>query len=239
MNRFRATALLLALALPCGLGGCAAAVVGGLAAAGGAGYVAGQERGVNGIAADHTVKTDFENALIRTDPHLQAGIDTTVFQGRMLLTGRVATPAEKAEAGQIAMRTPNVRAVYNEIEVAPQESFWHDARDTWISTRIRSEMVLDPKIRSLNYSIDTVNGSVYLIGSARSQAELRRVLRIARYVPGVKRVISYIDLRSGVPVNRGYGGAMPPPAPMAGPAGAMPVAPGPAVPASPIEVQKL
>jgi osmotically-inducible protein OsmY len=231
--------VLLILALPCGLGGCAVAVVGGLAAAGGAGYAAGQERGVNGIAADHTIKTDFENALIRANPHLQAGIDTTVYQGRMLLTGRVSTPAEKAEAGQIAEHTRSVRAVYNEIEVAPPESFWHDARDTWISTRIRSQMVLDPKIRSLNYSIDTVNGSVYLIGSARSRDELGRVLRIARYVPGVKRVVSYVDIRTGVPVDRGYGEAMAPPAPMTGPDGGMPIAPGPTVPASPIEVQKL
>jgi hypothetical protein len=55
--------------------------------------------------------------------------------------------------------------------------------------------MLDPDIRSGNYTIDTQRGSVYLIGSARSQAELERATRIARYIPGVKRVITYVELR--------------------------------------------
>jgi hypothetical protein len=60
--------------------------------------------------------------------------------------------------------------------------------------------MLDPDIRSGNYTIDTQRGSVYLIGSARSQAELERATRIARYIPGVKRVITYVELRPGAPV---------------------------------------
>jgi osmotically-inducible protein OsmY len=232
MNRCRATALLFCgLALPCSLGGCAVALVGGLAAAGGAGYTASQERGVNGLASDFTIKTDFENALIRTNAKLQADIDTTVYQGRMLLTGRVTDPAQKAQVEQIALHTANVRAVYNEIEVARPETFFDNAQDTWISTRIRSAMVLDPKIRSVNYTIDTVNGSVYLIGAARSQAELDRADQIARYVPGVRRVVSYVTIRPGEPVA-----ATAAPSVQTGPAA---YGSGPAAPASPIEVQKL
>ena len=61
--------------------------------------------------------------------------------------------------------------------------------------------MLDPDIRSGNYTIDTQKGSVYLIGSARSQAELERATRIAQYIPGVKRVVSYVELRAGAPVG--------------------------------------
>jgi hypothetical protein len=60
--------------------------------------------------------------------------------------------------------------------------------------------MLDPDIRSGNYTIDTQKGSVYLIGSARSRAELERATRIAQYIPGVKRVVSYVELRPGAPV---------------------------------------
>ena len=67
--------------------------------------------------------------------------------------------------------------------------------------------MLDPEVRSGNFTIDTSNGSVYLIGSARTQAELELASRIARYIPGVKRVVSYVELRSGAPVAAG-----PPPA---------------------------
>ena len=40
------------------------------------------------------------------------------------------------------------------------------------------------KIRSVNYTIDTANGSVYLIGSARTQTELDRATGVARNVSG-------------------------------------------------------
>ena len=61
-------------------------------------------------------------------------------------------------------------------------------------------MVLDSKVRSVNFDIDTANGSVYLMGSAHTQDELDRATRIARYVPGVKRVVSYVEVESGAPV---------------------------------------
>ncbi|HKS90087.1 MAG TPA: BON domain-containing protein, partial [Stellaceae bacterium] len=199
--------------------------------AAGGGYAAGQERGINGAVNDFAVKSDIEKALA-ADPQLQSGVTMTVYQGRVLLTGRVPNPQLRAEAEQIAGRTHDVRAVYNELEVAPAETAWDDAKDAWITTRVRSEMVLDPAVKSLNYTIDTANGSVYLIGSARSQTELDRATQIARYVPGVKRVVSYVELRGGSPVA-----AMP--APYRAPAGSYGIAPGGGGPQAPIEVQKL
>ena len=224
--------LMLAIVLPLALGGCAGVlIVGGLAAAAGGGYAAAQERGVAGAASDFAIKTDIEKGLISTDPQLQAGVTTTVYEGRVLLTGRVPTEQMKAVTEQIARQTHDVRAVYDELEVASAEGVWDDAKDAWITTRVRSEMVFNPDIRSVNYTIDTSNGSVYLIGSARSQGELDRATRIARYVPGVKRVVSYVELRSGAPIAAG------PPAPSS----AYPSSPYPpsAAPQAPIEVQKL
>jgi osmotically-inducible protein OsmY len=223
--------LALPVGLPLTLGGCdGGLILGGLAIAASGGYVAAQERGIDGTASDFAIKTDIAKAFTSTDPRLQAGITTNVYQGRVLLTGRVPTPDMKATAVQIAGRIHDVRGVYDEIELAPPDSFWDGAQDTWISTRVRAEMVADPAIRSVNYTIDTANGAVFLIGSARSQAELDRATRIARYVPGVKRVVSYVELRSGSPVAAG---AMPPP--MAAPSPGQPSA----APRTPVEVQKL
>ena len=219
------------IALPLALGGCAGAlVVGGLAAAAGGGYAAAQERGVNGVVDDLSLKTDIEKGLLQQDAQLQTGITASVFGGRVLLTGRVASPEMKAAAEQIAGQTHDVRAIYDEVEVAPAAGAWDDASDAWITTRVRSELVIDPDVRSVNYTIDTANGSVYLMGSARSQAELDRATRIARYVPGVRRVVSYVDIRGGSPVA-----AMPAAPPAANPG---PYRPGRA-PQAPIEVQKL
>ena len=87
----------------------------------------------------------------------------------------------------------------DEIEVAGNDTFFDDAKDAWIGTQVRSEMVLDPDIRAVNYMIQTENGSVYLIGMARTPRELQSVTDIARHVRGVKRVVSYVELRPGAP----------------------------------------
>ncbi|HTT81373.1 MAG TPA: BON domain-containing protein [Stellaceae bacterium] len=233
-----ATGIAAALALatlPLGLGGCVGAVVvGGMAAAGGAGYLADQERGVNGLADDLRIKTDVQAELMRADPRFQQSVTTTVYGGRVLLAGRVPTPQMKFAADRIAGRTRGVRAVYDQLVVAPPETAWDDAKDAWITAEIRSKMTLDPKIRAVNYVIDTDNGSVYLIGSARDQAELDRVTQIARYVPGVRRVVSYIDLRPGAPPAVAAMPAVP-----AGAFAAPPSASPAAAPEAPIAVQRL
>src|SRR5439155_94270 len=144
------------VALPAMLGGCAGVLlVGGLAAAGGGGYAAAQERGVGGAVGDFEIQTDVERAFVDNGPGLQEGIATTVYQGRVMLTGRVATPDMKARAVQVAGRVAGVKALYDEVEVAPPGSTWDATKDSWITARLRSEMTLEPDIRSGNYTIDT------------------------------------------------------------------------------------
>jgi len=221
----------LIVSLPVALGGCPAAIVAGLGAAGGTGYAANQERGAGGSVDDFKIKTNIQNAWLNTNPLMQRDLSVTVYEGRILLTGAAPDPQFKAQAKEVASRVPGVRAVYDEIEVAPSESTWESAKDTWITSRVRTELAFNPDVRSVNYTIETANKSVYLIGSARSQAELDIATTVARTTPDVKRVVSYVEIRPGVPVA-----AQPPASPQAsGPGSAAPAA----APATRVEVEKL
>jgi osmotically-inducible protein OsmY len=82
--------------------GCPLAIVGGIAAAGGAGYAANQERGVGGTAHDFSIKTNIQTALVKTNPDMAASLNVTVYEGRALLTGIAPNPEIKAQAGDIA-----------------------------------------------------------------------------------------------------------------------------------------
>ena len=249
--------LTLGLGLSTGLSGCPLAIVGGVAAAGGAGYEANQERGVQGSVNDFTIKTNIQNAWLKADPNLPAKLNLTVYEGRVLLAGTAATPERKAEADEIARTIPGVRVVYNEVEVTPGESFWDSTKDAWISSEVRSKLVFS-NVRSVNYTIETVDRSVYLIGSARSEAELNRATDLARNVAGVKRVVSYVEIRPGAPPGAQVAGPTsspePTPTPLpaapsgnsaepsaysAGPAGPPPETSPSAAPTTPVEVQKL
>jgi osmotically-inducible protein OsmY len=221
----------LIVALPVVLGGCPAAIVAGLGAAGGAGYAANQERGTGGTVDDLKIKTNIQNAWLQTNPLMQRDLNVTVYEGRTLLTGTAPNPEFKAQAKEVASRVQGVRAIYDEIEVAPAESVWDSAKDTWITSRVRTELTFNPDVRSVNYSIETANKSVYLIGSARSQAELDIATTAARTTPDVKRVVSYVEIRPGAPVAAQPAALPPSNAPSA-------AAPG-AAPATPVEAEKL
>ena len=159
---------------------------------------------------------------------------------------RVGVAAQtRAQAEQIARRTEGVAGVYNEIQVAPTEDPLQTAKDSWITARVRSDLMFDPDVRSGNYTIETDRQSVYLMGSARSQVELDRATQLARYVPGVERVVSYVDVRYGEP-NGGVPATAQAGPPLQGPwthpSGAGSYAPplsGPSPSNAPIQVQKL
>lgn len=233
MSKFRlAFCLLPVLALPA-LAGCAAVAVGGVAAAGaGAGYAAGQERGVTGTVNDLKIENDIAAAWQNANPPLAGSVTATAYEGRVLLTGTLPSARERAEAGAVARGVPGVRVVYDEIAVGPGETTWDAARDAWISARLRSDLVLDSDVRSVNYDIETVNGTVYLLGSARDPAELARVTHAARYLPAVRRVVSFVTIRPGAPA---LAAISPPPPVRTEPPPAVP----PAVPPVPVEVHKL
>jgi len=227
--------LALGLGLTGSLCGCPLAIVGGIAAAGGAGYTANQERGVGGTASDFSMKTNIQGALAKSSPEMAAHVDVTVYEGRALLTGTAPDPQMKAEASDAARGIPGVRAVYDEIQVAPSESVWNSTKDAWITSEVRSNLVFS-NVRSVNYHVETVDRSVYLIGSARSQAELDHATDLARNVPGVKRVVSYVEIRPGEPPGAQTAETPPPPPSAAASGPAAPIAP---APTTPVEVQKL
>ncbi len=137
----------LTLALPLLLGGCPVAIVGGLAAAGGAGYAANQERGMSGAVDDFTIKTNIQNAWIKANPNMQADLNVTVYEGRVLLTGSAPNPEIRTQAVQLARGVSGVRTIYDEIEVGPPETAMNSMKDSWITSRIKSDFVFDGKIR--------------------------------------------------------------------------------------------
>ena len=71
---------------------------------------------------------------------------------------------------------------------------------------MRSDLVFS-NIRSVNYTVETVDHSVYLIGSARSEAELDHATDLARNVRGVRRVVSYVEIRPGMPPGSAAAGS--------------------------------
>ena len=51
-------------------------------------------------------------------------------------------------------------------------------------------------MRSINYNVDCVAGTIYLMGVAQDQAELQRVIDHARDISYVRNVVSFVRLKN-------------------------------------------
>lgn len=174
------------------LGGCVPLVFGGAVV--GATVVA-QERPVTGAISDTTIQAGIDKRLLEFSVGIFQKVDISVVEGRVLLTGLVPEPQNRLDAARIAWQPNGVKEVINEIEVADRSSLSDAARDTWITTKLRSKITFDDKISGINYTIDTVNQRIYLIGIARSQEELDRVIAYARDIDYVRGVVPYVRVR--------------------------------------------
>ena len=191
----KAAALAVVLALGAGgLGGCAGAVVGGGAAVGTAAY---QERGLQIVARDLAVATKVRVALLNAGEQYAIGVGVEVYEGRVLLTGTLANEEMRATAVSLTWKSEGVTDVINEIQI--RDSSLRDlARDSWITAQLKSKLTFDKKILAINYSIETVNGIIYLIGIAQNQRELDRVIAHARNIGYVRRIISHVRMKKAV-----------------------------------------
>ena len=191
----KAAALAVVLALGAGgLGGCAGAVVGGGAAVGTAAY---QERGLQIVARDLAVATKVRVAMLNAGEQYVIGVGVEVYEGRVLLTGTLANEEMRATAVSLTWKSEGVTDVINEIQI--RDSSLRDlARDSWITAQLKSKLTFDKKILAINYSIETVNGIVYLIGIAQNQRELDRVIAHARNIGYVRRIISHVRMKKAV-----------------------------------------
>lgn len=158
------------------------------------GVSAAREGGIKGTLKDAEIHALINDAWFKYDLETFSKLNVTVNQGRVLVTGVVQNPEQRLEAIRLAWQPQGVKQVINEIQIADGAGFKSFARDTWITTRLRTSLTFDRDVQSINYSIDTVHGTVYLMGVAQNQAELSRVIETARTIPDVKRVVSYVKI---------------------------------------------
>lgn len=175
-----------------GLSGCA-----GVAAGAGAQVMvaAAQERKLLDAVDDKTIQLRINARFLNYDANLFRRVETEIVEGRVLLTGNVPRPEDRVEAARLTWQVAGVREVLNEIAVNDRGGIINYFKDSWITTRLRAKMATDAEIVEINYSVETVNGIVYLIGIAQDEAELKRLTGHARTLSGVRRVISHVRMK--------------------------------------------
>ena len=173
------------------LSGCAGAVVGvGTAAV----AASTTEKGFSTSVSDGVIFAKLKDRFIQVNASLLTSIDVTVNDGAVLFTGKVKTPEDKIQATKLAWEIKGVREVVNELQVIDNSSIKDIAKDLAATATLRGKMIADEDISSLNFSIDVVNGIVYLSGVASTPEELNKVVSHAKNLRFAQEVVNYIIL---------------------------------------------
>lgn len=192
--------IILAISSALMLTGCVAPLLIGGGATVGA--MATREKGLGGALSDSEISMRIKAKLYGYSRDLHAYVGVNVHDGEVLLTGSVPNGEWPDEAERITKQVYGVKNIFNHINVMKEESIKEAMgslpQDSWITSQIKSKVLFEKDIRSLNFSIKTVDSVVYLMGIARTQTELDKVVDIASHTSGVKKVINYVKVSSSL-----------------------------------------
>ena len=119
-------------------------------------------------------------------------ISVTSYNGILLLTGQVPDENSKSEAEQIAKQTRKVRKIHNELEISGPTSNIVRANDTYLTSRIKLQLLTDEAAEGTRIKVVTENSSVYLMGLVTEQ-EADTAVNIVRVIPGVQKIIKVYE----------------------------------------------
>ena len=175
----------------------ACAAPGIVAGAATAGLAVAQERSIGTVIDDTAIELQIQHYLLQASDGLFIRVGIEVHEGRVLLTGVVPAPDDRVEAVRQAWQVNGVLEVINEVQVTNRAGITDYLRDVKITSQLRFKMLRDRDISDVNYTVETVNGIVYLMGIARSRPELDKVTTHARNIAGVQKVFSHVRLSGG------------------------------------------
>ena len=81
------------------------------------------------------------------------------YNGYVLIVGQVANETLKQIATETVRAIRGVRRIYNELEVRGNTSSMTRSSDTWITTKVKSEMLADTKIEGGRVKVVTENAT--------------------------------------------------------------------------------
>lgn len=116
-------------------------------------------------------------------------LDILAFNGDILLAGHVPNTKLLKEAEKRIHSLKNVRRRF--IQVSISSSPGNMVLDSWISAKIKSQIVANSEIDPNLFKIMTIDAIVYVMGDVPPK-QGKQVLDIARNTPKVKRVVTLL-----------------------------------------------
>ncbi len=157
--------------------------------------VAEGDRSFGTVVDDATIKVNIAAKFLNAGNNLFVDIDTTVLEGRVLLTGLVDTQEVRIDAVRLVWEVEGIREVINEIEIGNRSSIKDYANDLWINTQARGVAAKTIGLRGIGYNFETINGKIYVAGITSKPDQLENLIDALKTIKGVKEIVNYVIVK--------------------------------------------
>ena len=162
---------------------------------GGAMVVAEGERSLGTVVDDATIKVNIAAKFLNAGNNLFVNINTSVLEGRVLLTGLVDNQELRIEAVRLVWEAEGVQEIINEIEIGNRSSIKDYANDLWINTQARGVAAKTMGIRSVTFNFETIKGKIYIAGITTRPDLLEETISALKNIKGVNEIVNYVIIK--------------------------------------------
>ena len=124
-----------------------------------------------------------------------AHVNIISYNRTVLITGEVASDADRGAVEQAVQRVENVRSTVNELAVMPPSSIGARSQDTVLTSKVKATLVDARDLQANAFKVVTERSVVYLMGRV-TEREANRATELARAVSGVEKVVRVFEVVS-------------------------------------------
>ena len=157
--------------------------------------IAEGDRTFGTVVDDATIKVNIAAKFLNAGDNLFVNIDTTVLEGRVLLTGLINNQESRIEAVRLVWEVEGVNEVINEIQIGDRSTIKDYANDLWINTQAKAVAAKVVGLKSIAYNFETIQGKVYIAGITQKPEQLTSMIDALKTIKGVKEIVNYVIVK--------------------------------------------
>ena len=155
-------------------------------------------RGFSGTIEDTYLMSKIVSKITLMKLSNFSNITVSVNNGKVLLAGNIENQEKRLELIKKVWWIDGVKEVLNELEIGPRTSFSEKAEDFIFEAKIEKRLLFEPGIFSNNYSVDVVNGKVYVMGISSDIEEKTKVENFLNNMNDIKKLILLLDIPKSI-----------------------------------------
>lgn len=150
-----------------------------------------------GTEIDDGVVTAKVKSALLADPDIKSfDLKVETRKGEVMLSGFVSNQAQVDRAILVARGVEGVKAVANKMDLKEgAATVGNTVDDGIITAKVKSALLADPDIKSLDIAVVTSKGEAQLSGFVDNQTQIDRAIEVARAVDGVKSVANEMSVK--------------------------------------------